>query len=84
MLAPMARLAIYLDDEIAKRLNAAAQKAGKSRSAWVRELVSERLESRFPEEWFATFGSWEDDRTPGEILEEIRRGPGQRERASFS
>ena len=69
----MAQLAIYLDDETANRLEAAARKAGKSRSAWVRELVNERLESRFPEEWFATFGSWEGDGTPEEILEEIRR-----------
>lgn len=80
----MAQLAIYLDDQTAKRLEAAARKAGKSRSAWVRELVSERLESRFPEEWYATFGSWQDDRTPEEILQEIRSGPEQRERASFS
>ena len=72
MLAPMARLAIYLDDEIAKRLDAAAQKAGKSRSAWVRELVSERLESRLPVWWFDLLGSLEDDRTSDEIIRDIR------------
>ena len=68
----MARLAIYLDDDTAKRLEAAAHKAGKSRSAWVRELVAERLESRFPDEWFETFGSWEGDGTPEEIFRKIR------------
>ena len=80
----MAQLAIYLDDDTAKRLEAAARKAGKSRSAWVRELVAEQLESRFPDEWFETYGSWEGGGTPEEILKEIRSGPEQRERASFS
>jgi len=69
----MARLAIYLDGNTARRLEAAARKAGKSRSAWVRELVSEQLEDRLPEWWFGLLGTLEDDRTSDEIIRDIRR-----------
>ena len=76
----MAQLAIYLDDGTAKRLEVEARKAGKSRSAWVRELVAERLEDRLPDWWFELLGTLEDDRTTDEIVRDIRSVPEQHER----
>ena len=76
----MAQLAIYLDEDTASRLDAAARKAGKSRSAWVRELVSERLEDRLPDWWFDLLGTLEDDRTSDEIIRDIRNDSDQHER----
>lgn len=76
----MAQLAIYLDEDTANRLDAAARKAGKSRSAWVRELVAERLESRLPEWWFDLLGTLEDGRTSVEIIQGIDNAPIQHER----
>ncbi len=60
----MAQLALYLDPDIAARLDAAAKRAGKSRSAWARELIEERLsqlDRGWSPEFLATFGSWEGE-----------------------
>lgn len=76
----MPRLTIYLDDQTAHDLDRAAQAAGMSRPAWVRQALEERLRARLPESWFELLGTREDERTPDEILRDIRGGPGQRER----
>ncbi len=79
----MSQLAIYLDAATSRRLDEAARRDGVSRSAWVREAVQARLHNRLPDSFFDTFGSWEDDREPEEILREIRVGPPAREREPF-
>jgi predicted transcriptional regulator len=80
----MPQVAVYFDDETARLLEAGANREGKSRSAFVRDAVREKLKSEpFPEWWFENLGTWEDDRSPEEILADIRSGPEQRERASF-
>jgi len=76
----MPQLAIYLDDQTAKLLDEAAHRAGTSRSAWVRDAVQTRLANRLPESFFELYGSWEDDRSPEEILRDIRAGSEQPER----
>ncbi len=68
----MTQLAIYLDEGTAERLDEAAQREGLSRSAWVRRAIQARLENRLPDSFFAVLGTWEDDRTPDEILADIR------------
>ena len=79
----MPQVAIYIDNETAAELDAAAERASKSRSAWVRDAIREKLHDRRKEQLLALFGSWKDDRSPEEILRDIKDLPEQRERASF-
>ena len=69
----MPQLALYLDPDVAARVDAAARKAGKSRSAWAREVLEEKLfevDRGWTPEMLATYGSWDGD----ESLEELVRG----------
>ncbi|MEX0782386.1 MAG: ribbon-helix-helix protein, CopG family [Dehalococcoidia bacterium] len=69
----MPQLALYLDPDIAARLDAAARRAGKSRSAFAREVLKEKLyemDCGWTPEMLATIGSW----TGEESLEELVRG----------
>lgn len=76
----MQRVVVTLDEDLSQRLTAAAEHAGKSRSAYARELIAKNFANRFPEWWFENLGTWEDDRSPEEILADIRSGTEQRER----
>jgi len=80
---PMAQLAIYLDDATAKALNAAALRDGTSRSNWVCRAIRDRLDHRLPESFFSVIGAWEDDRSPAEILDEIRLGTSDQPRPAL-
>lgn len=79
----MTQLAVYLDEETATLLEEASQRAKISRSAWVREAIQSHLRNRLPESFFATLGTWEDERGPEEILRDIRTNAPQPERASL-
>jgi predicted transcriptional regulator len=79
----MAQLALYLDDETVRSLDAHARKDGVSRSAWVREAIHTRLRNRLPESFFEVLGTWEDDRSPEEILADVRQGPVDPEREAM-
>ena len=60
----MSQLALYLDPDIAARVDDAARRAGKSRSAWAREAIEQKLsedEPSWPPEFLATYGSWEGE-----------------------
>lgn len=70
----MSQLAIYLDEETAALLDKAAQKEGLSRSAWARRAIQSSLTHHLPESFFEVLGTWEDDRSPDEIIREIRSG----------
>ncbi len=77
----MSQIAIYLDTEIQKKMDQKAREEGKSRSEWVKEAIREKLLSERPSgEWFKVWGSWEDSRTPEEILQDIDGGFLERER----
>ncbi|HUU03372.1 MAG TPA: CopG family transcriptional regulator [Myxococcota bacterium] len=76
----MAQLALYLDDETAKRIDQAARRRSMSRSAWVRNVILKQLDDKLPESFFEVLGSWEDGRDPDEILKDIRAGSRQAER----
>lgn len=70
----MTQVTLYLDPEVAARLDAASKQAGKSRSAWVGELVIKQLNeppATLPDWWWKNLGTWEDDRSSQEILEDI-------------
>ena len=70
----MSQLAIYLDEETAALLDKAAQKEGLSRSAWARRAILSSLSHQLPDSFFDVLGKWEDDRSPDEIIREIRSG----------
>lgn len=72
----MGQIALYIRDDLEKRLDSAAKREGKSRSAWVADAVAERLDKRssFPESFFDVFGSWEDTRSAAGIIDDIDQG----------
>ena len=76
----MAQLAIYIDEKTAREINKASRKAGLSRSEWVSQVVKKELQGKLKEAFFQVLGTWEDDRSPEEILIDIRTGANQRER----
>jgi predicted transcriptional regulator len=76
----MPQLAIYLDEELARRLARAARAAKLSRSGFVSAALREKLDERLPGSFFEALGSWQDTRTSGEILADIRTASGRDER----
>ncbi len=78
------QLSIYLDNDTAQKLDEAAERQGMSRSALAAEAIRRILAHRLPDEWFALYGSWEDDREPEEILRDIRAGTAQPDRPPLS
>ena len=56
----MAQLALYIDDQLAERLNKAVKAAGKSKSKWVAEAIRNALQDQWPDGFFDLAGSWEE------------------------
>lgn len=75
----MPQLAIYVDDNLSKKLNKAIRASGQSRSKWVADLIKSKLEDEWPEGFFELAGSWEGEETPEEIMANIRKGLEQTE-----
>jgi len=65
----MAQVTLYLDDQAARGLRAAAEAEGVSQSQWVARLIRDRLATRWPESVVALAGVWRDMPT----AEELRR-----------
>ena len=79
----MPQMAIYIDDQLAKRLEKAVKASGKSKSRWVAEAIKRSLQDQWPEGFFELAGGWEDDVEPDEIMSRIRKGieePDRREK----
>ena len=70
----MAQLAIYIEDQLAERLDKAAKASRKSKSKWVADAIKRTLQDQWPEGFFDLAGSWEDDIGPDEIMRKIRSG----------
>ncbi len=70
----MTQLAIYIDDQLSKRLDKVVKASGKSKSKWVSEAIKMALQDQWPEGFFNLAGSWDDDVGPDEIMGRIRRG----------
>ena len=70
----MSQLAIYIDDQLAERLDKVVKASGKSKSRWVADAIKRSLQDQWPEGFFELAGSWEDDVGPEEIMSRIRRG----------
>ena len=73
----MSQLAIYIDDQLAERLDKAAKASGKSKSKWVSDAIKMALQDEWHEGFFDLAGSWEDDVGPEEIMSRIRKGMGK-------
>ena len=69
----MPQVAIYIDEKLSKKLDEVSKASGKSKSKWVADVISERLENEWPQGFFDLAGSWEDDRSAEQIMEEMRR-----------
>lgn len=76
----MAQLAIYIDDQLAERLNRTVKASNKSKSRWVADAIRRSLQDQWPEGFFELAGSWEDDTGPEKILNRIRKGMEEGER----
>jgi predicted DNA-binding protein len=72
----MAQMAIYIDNQLAARLEKAVKASGKSKSKWVAEAIKRSLQDKWPEGFFELAGKWEDNVGPDEILDRIRKGIG--------
>lgn len=70
----MAQLAVYIDDNLSKRLDKAAKSSGKSKSKWIADAIEKSLDDQWPQGFFKLAGSWKDDEGPEEILRRIRQG----------
>lgn len=70
----MAQIAIYIDDQLAKRLDEAVKASGQSKSKWVALAIKHSLTDQWPEGFFDLAGSWKDDVGPSEIMARIRTG----------
>ncbi len=53
----MAQLAIYIDDQLAKRLDRAVKASGKSKSKWVAEAIKHSLQDQWPDGFFDFAGN---------------------------
>ncbi|MBI2336794.1 MAG: CopG family transcriptional regulator [Deltaproteobacteria bacterium] len=70
----MGQIAIYLEDELQKKVDKLSKHEGKSRSAWVKEAIEQKMSAGLPTSWFEIWGTWQDDRSPKKILQEIDAG----------
>ena len=70
----MAQLALYIEDQLAERLDKAAKASGKSKSKWVADAIKRSLQDQWPEGFFDLAGSWKGDIGPDEIMRKIRSG----------
>ncbi|MCK4785748.1 MAG: CopG family transcriptional regulator [Desulfobacteraceae bacterium] len=73
----MPQVAIYIDETLSEKLDKVTKASGKSRSKWVADVITERLENEWPQGFFELAGSWEDEKTPDRIMAEIRKGSEQ-------
>lgn len=60
-----------------------AKMEGKTRSAWVKEAILEKMQAKLPQAWYQTWGTWEDNRSSEEILADIDQGYAEKERETL-
>jgi len=79
----MSQLAIYINDQLAQKLDKAVKASGKSKSKWVAGAIERSLQDQWPDGFFDLAGSWENDLRPDEVMSRIRTGmdkPDRREK----
>lgn len=70
----ISQLAIYIDDQLAQKLDKAVKASGKSKSNWVAGAIKRSLQDQWPDGFFDLAGSWKDDLRPDEVMSRIRTG----------
>ncbi|WP_058023138.1 CopG family transcriptional regulator [Pseudohongiella spirulinae] len=65
----MGQVTIYLEDDIEKKMNAAAKSSQLSKSKWIAQLIKEKVANEWPPSIVQMAGSWDNFPT----LEEIRK-----------
>lgn len=58
----MSQVTIYLDKSTEQKARAAAKRAGKSLSGWLRSVIEGAPEGEWPSDFQCLFGSIDDDR----------------------
>lgn len=71
----MGQITIYLDDETEKLVERHVKGSGVSTSKWISEAVRKRVQSEWPADVLALFGSWKDEDFPD--ADELRKGYGE-------
>ncbi len=56
----MSQITLYLDDETAARMKAAAAAAGLSQSRWVARLIQQKTATQWPDSVASLAGAWSD------------------------
>ncbi len=69
----MGQVTIYLEEEIERKMVAAAKSAHLSKSKWIAKLIQEKVNNEWPQSIIELAGSWED--FPG--IEAIRSNTGK-------
>ena len=70
----MTQLAIYIEGQLADRLEKAVKASRKSKSKLVSDAIKSALQDQWPEGFFDLAGKWKDDVGPEEIMKRIRSG----------
>ena len=66
----MSQITLYLDDETAARMKAAAQAEGLSQSKWVVKLIHQRTTTEWPPSVASLAGAWGDLPDPESLRED--------------
>jgi hypothetical protein len=69
----MGQVTIYLEDDVEKKMSAAAKAEHLSKSNWVASLIKAKVASEWPESITHLAGAWKDL----SLAEEDRASPGQ-------
>ncbi len=69
----MGQVTIYLEDEIEKKMVAAAKSAHLSKSKWIARLIQEKVANEWPQSVVELAGSWKDFPS----IEDIRASEGK-------
>ncbi|MEJ2619077.1 MAG: CopG family transcriptional regulator [Candidatus Thiodiazotropha sp.] len=56
----MGQVTIYLEEEIEKKMVAAAKSAHLSKSKWISKLIQEKVSNEWPQSVIEMAGAWED------------------------
>lgn len=67
----MGQVTIYLEDEIEKKMVAAAKSADLSKSKWIAKIVQEKVANEWPQSVVELSGSWEDFPTTEELRNDL-------------
>jgi hypothetical protein len=67
----MSQVTLYLDEETAEKMRAAAKAAGLSQSRWLARLIREETADEWPQFVAALAGAWRDLPTADQIRREM-------------